>query len=219
MKSLTEIQAGTRFNAADSRLSLLTDDNLEVTNRNYRALAAELPWPELRIRNTDLTTVAAQAAYDLPSRSIIVYLDLKLVEMQDGEEEDKYKIIPPAPTELEINLADQMPDQEMPWYYVLESDGIDDRIRFVAAPKFGSKTIRMTGIIEPEPLVDGDDRTPFRQRAADDALEHIIAADMFQVDGFTARSNAQLSKAQQILGRLFGRDVVPLERLQQIIQG
>ena len=219
MKTLTEIETGVKFNSADQGVSLTTDANLEVVNRNFRALAAELPWPELRRRNTDLSTTAGQAAYDMPARSVIVFLDLALVEMQDGDDEDKYKIIPPADSERKISVADNMVDTSLPIYYVLDSDGLGDQIRFAPAPKSGSKAIRLTGIIEPEPLVDGDDATPFRQRAADDALEHIIAADLFQADGFLERANVQISKAQQILSRLFGRDVVPLERLQQIVNG
>ena len=219
MKTLSQIETGVKFNSADKGVSLTTDANLEVVNRNFRALAAELPWPELRRRNTDLATTAGTAAYDMPSRSIIVFLDLKLVLMQDGDDQDKYKIIVPANTEREFANAENQPDSVMPRYYTLDSDGIDDQIRFAPAPSLGSKTIRLIGIVEPEPLVDADDVTPFRQRAADDALEHIIAADLFQADGFTERANAQLSKAQQILSRLFGKDVVPLERLQQIVNG
>ena len=141
---------------------------------------------------------------------------MKRVEIQDGDDEDKYKMIPPASSELELNIAEQKPNQGIPDLYELDNDGVDDQIRFHPPPKY-AKTVRLIGTIEPEPLVDDDDATAFRQRAADDALEHLIAADFFIHDGFYERGNAQLSKAQQVLGRLFGKEAVPLEMLERIV--
>lgn len=220
MKSLTEIQAGVQFSGAERGLSLTTDENLPVFNRNYRGLAAELPWPELRRRDTSIATTAGTAPYDMPLRNSIVFLDLKIVEIQDGDDEDKYKKISPAPSELAFSLAAVEPNAGVPKYYILDNDGDVDQIRFAPSPKY-AKTVRLTGIVEPEPLVDGDGVTAFRQRAADDALEHIVAADLFSQAGISggARSAAQLVKAQQILGRLFGIDAVPLDKLQRIAGG
>ena len=216
MKSLTEIQTGFQFSAAQGSTSLTTETELAVFNRIYRGLAAELPWPELRRRDTSLTSTAATAAYDMPSRASIVFLDLKLVEIQDGDDEDKYKVVPPAISELKLNIADQKPDLNVPDYYVLDNDDVDDQIRFAPSPKYTSKIIRLTGIVEPDPLIDGDDATVFRQRTADDALEHLVAADFYMQGGLFTLGQAQLAAAQQVLSRLFGKEAVPLELIRRI---
>ena len=219
MKTLTEIEAGVRHSGAEGTLSLTSDSGLEVANRVYRGLAAELPWGELRRKDTSIATTAGTASYALPPASKIIFLDRKVVEIQDGDDEDKYKIVALPKTELELNLSALKPDQNVPDYHVYGNDGEDDVIEFAPAPRYDSKTVRITGTIEPEPLVDGEDATVFLQRAADDALEHLIAADFMIRDLGFQRSQPQIGKAQQILGRLFGKEAVPLELLQRIVSG
>ena len=106
----------------------------------------------------------------------------------------------------------------MPKYYLRNTTAVGvHQIEFRPAPKYGSKTIRFTGILEPDEATDANSKTVFRLAAADDALAYLVAADFLDVDGFTEFADRQLQKARQLLVRIFGEEAALVP--EQIVRG
>lgn len=208
-KLLSEIQTGVRHNARDNNLTLTSGIGLETVNRMYRRIAAALPWPELRRQDTSITTTAGTETYTWPATPI--FLDIKSVEIQDGDDNDTYKAIyKPQDEHSWVELL-TLPRQSVPTAYQRSSTSTAHQVSFRPLPKYSTKTIRITGIIEPTSLITADERTIFIQRAADDALEHLIAAEWAMHDGIIELVQIQLGQLQEILKMLFGKEQVPAE--------
>lgn len=215
-KKLSEIQTGVRFSSRDGAIVLTTEANLAMVNRIYRSLASSLPWSELRREDTSISTTAGTEIYTWPNSNI--FLDVTNIEMQDEEDQNRYKMVHTVLDEFTWNQSGNKINQSIPDHYNRDSDGTISRIRFRPLPKYSGKTVRITGIIEPKSLVNAGNETVFLQRAADDALEHLISADIADKKGFLPHGQAQLSKATNILRNIFGKELVPVELTREIIQ-
>lgn len=220
-KLLSEIQTGAGYNLGDTSLDITTDATGLITfNRVYRALSGALPWPELRRQDTSLTTVAKQETYDWPTNE--VYLNIQSVEIQDSEDNNYYKLVFPPADESSWADALTAPAQPVPDLYlrysVLDGATVTHKVAFRPVPKYAS-TVRITGIVEPRELIGAADATVFLSRAADDALEHLIAAIWAEHDGDAAVAQQQTARAAQILGTMFGKDQFPAELIKTLIGG
>ncbi len=212
---LSQIQDHVRFLSRKSDETITSGDGLAVADRAYRELATLLPWSEFRRADLTITTTAETGIYDWPTDPVM--FDIKAVEVQDGDDADRYKPIFTPKDELEWGLMGTRSSISVPEGYLRFMDpqkGIQFEVRPVF--KFGSKTVRITGIVEPKEFVDGDSGTAFRNRIADDALARLIAAELLSNDGFEPFANIQKQAAARGLRRLFGRDLVPDELLGQI---
>lgn len=221
MKTLSELQtlAG-RFGRLDN-LVITSGTGLATAMAVYRRTCLFLPWPELRVRDTSMSTTdastdAGASTMDWPNAP--TFLDLRIVEVQDGDDQNRYKAVVPAEDELSFQQLSHRPPVAVPGMYAKYRDPSSDtlKVEFRPAFKYTGKTIRRTGIITPPELDTGDDQTVFESPAADDALAHMIAATELDVDGFVQHADKELGKASSILSSLFGRDVPP-EELGRII--
>ena len=212
---LSEIETQVQFLTRNSDTVITSGDGLAVADRTYRELAALLPWPEFRRNDLTITTVAETGIYDWPESPVM--LDIKVVEVQDGNDDDKYKTIYTPITELAWSLMAERKSAAVPEGYMLFDD-TEKGMQFEARPlfRFGGKTIRITGIIEPAPLTGGDSGTAFRNRIADDALARLLAAELLSAAGFEPYANTQKQAAANALRRIFGRDPVARELLGQL---
>ena len=212
---LSQIERQVQFVGRLSDANITSGDGLDVADRTYRNLAAILPWPEFRRNDLTITTIADTGIYDWPTDPVM--LDVKAVEVQDADDGNRHKPIYTPITELEWGLMAGKASLSVPEGYMRFIDPQKGmQIEFRPVFRHASKTIRITGIIEPEPFVDGDSGTAFRNRIADDALAMLIAAELLSHDGFEAFANVQKTAAARGLRRLFGRDLVPEELLGQL---
>ena len=216
MKTLTQIQTFARQHGRAEGLTLTDASGLSVFNGVYRLIGMRMPWPELRVIDTDMSTTNKADAngastMDWPAKPI--YTDLRTLEVQDSEDSDRYKLIVPAENEIRWAEAQRRPATAVPEMYVRYRDITADTNKIEFRPQFTEtgKTIRRTGIIAPDELLIGDDQTVFENPLADDALGYLVSAAYFDIDGFGDDANKNLGKAAEILSSLFGRDVQPAE--------
>ncbi len=140
------------------------------------------------------------------------------LEIQDGDDLDNYKIISQPSSKLSWNRAERESNAAVPKYYMGKVSSAEvNQFELRPAPLYSSKTIRMTGILEPEELKNGNSRTVFKLAAADDVLAYLVAADFLDTDGFSDFAERQLGNARQLLVKMFGEEaaIVP----EQIIRG
>jgi len=216
-KTLSDIQTAVRIYARDGALTLTSGDGLVSVNRLYRQLAGSLPWPEVRRKDTTLSTTASTAAYTWPSYpTSFRFIDIKTIEIQDDDDSDKYKIIYAPPDEWTWNEAGNKPDQVIPDHYMRVASGVADQVEFRPSPKIGSKTIRITGLIEPTPFVYAGNKSFFISQLADDAFEYMIAASWLSRDGFAQESQSVLAKSISLLKMLFEIDESTEELLKRV---
>lgn len=215
MKSLAELQVGTRFHMAEGSVTLTESTNLVVVNQLYRSLCAMLPWSEVRRSDTSTVTTAGESTYSWPNT--VTFLDVTSLEIQDGDDQNRYRQMFPPPDEWELTQARRKRNQAKPDYYLRYATDVANKVELVPPPKYGGKTVRITGIIEPRELEGEDDSTVFLQRMADDALEHTIASTFYYRDGFPQRGEIEMNKALTIFQQLFGKERVPVELLKGLV--
>lgn len=186
-----------------NRTELITEGTgLDLFNAVYRRTSLIYPWPELRKQNTTLSTTANTATYTWPDEFIPA--NILSVEIQDGDDNDKYKPVTPPKNEDTWTIMQGMEAATVPSHYIRARSGTVDQIIFAPAPKYGSKTIRITAVIEAPILKSEADRTIFLQNIADDALVYTLAGEFLEVDGEIAFADRQLQKAQAIFTTIFG---------------
>ena len=213
MKMLSELQTGVQQKGRETNLSLTTADNLTQVNSMYRGLASALPWPELTVENTSISTSATDGRENWPTD--VAFLNVLALEIQDGDDGDKYKMIWPVPDVRKASRSRRKAKQSVPdFYFRLNVSGVD-KVEFLPIPKY-TKTVRITGIKEPDDLASSNSKTVFLLKLADDALEHIIAGHFQEIDGMTQGSAINFNNASRILGQIFGKEVVPDDLSRQI---
>ena len=203
-------------------LNIISSAGLAVANRIYRAMVMVLPWSEFMRQNVVVTptagTTAGTGAYDWLKEP--VFLNITAITIQDQDDANIYKIISPAPDEVQWAALENAAPASVPTYYTryVANDGTV-KIEVRPAPKYASKIIQARGVIEPRELTSGDVKTGFLQAAADDAFAYMVAADFLDTDGFGDYADKQLAKAGMILQQLFGKDSVPIELPSLIVKG
>ena len=222
MKNLTDLESDVGMVARHEGVVITTGVNLGALNRIYRSLCLALPWPELRRLDTSLATTTTagvvDATYNWPKKPL--FNNVLRLQIQDGDDLNRYKDIPTPVDELVWEQMEGKKPQGVPSLHQLFSNSDEvTKVEFRPAPKFTGKTLRITGIIEPDKLVNQEDQTVFRFASADDALVYMVAADLLDVDGFPEFADKQMNKAGQLLGQIFGRDIAPVELPTRIIRG
>ncbi len=211
-KELTDIQISVRTISGDGNLDIITDaSNLAAINRIYRDLAIILPWPELRRKDTSLSTTANTKEYDFIESPI--FQVISSIEVQDDHDNDYYRIVTPPKDELSWNRAENQQAKAVPDHYVRYSTNEKQKIEFRPATKYASKTIRITGIIEPDDLEATESTTFFAQRIGDDAFENLIAAYFSDKDGLSDVAGRLKNNAVTKLRQIFGKENVPTDLL------
>lgn len=216
MRTLELINEGVKRHGKDDGIDLTTADGLLNSNRIVRAMAARLKWPELRRVNTELKTTITASIFNFPKSFFAV--NILSVQIQDSEDSNKYKTIHSPITEADWERAELENPATVPQYYQLfgAGDGVI-QIEFRSAPK-EAKTVRFTGIVEPE-FQDKNSTSPFRMDLADDILEMLIAADYLEFEGPNQFSDRLLRRSDLLLQSIFANETIPSEVPSQIIRG
>lgn len=206
-QSISQIQTSVRNISRLGDIDLTEAANLARVNRFYRIIAGIDKWPEFRRRDTSITTVAGTAAYTFPVGSG-VYRDVTVVELQDWDNDNKFKPVPPATDESEMSAAGTEVD-DFPRMYNRLNDGSNNVIEFLPAPSMAA-TLRITGYIEPTALTSGG-TTIFQLQDLDDALIHLVSADLAIFKNNLPHAKTLADIGAQIIGRAAGREVTVQE--------
>lgn len=201
MRTVSDLQTLLRITGRDSQELIESGNGLALLNTTYRRLAMNFPWPELRVQDTSISTTANTAEYQWPQ--VLQYTQIRSLEMQDQDDQNYYKLIPPAPSELDWINAQVLTQASVPQMYLRNKSGTTDQIEFRRAPKFTSKTVRIVGIREPVKLENSGNKTVFILDAADDALVYMLSAEFLDLDGAQDFAQVQRGKAMEILNAIF----------------
>jgi len=190
------------------RLDLTEATSLERLNRQYRWLATLSSFPEFRRQDTTRSTVADTETITKP---VLLFTDIRIIEIQDPDDGDKYKNIPKARDELEWGLM-ATESNGWPLMWLDGHDGSNHQINFRPIPNF-AKTVRVTGYIQPAPLVNtgGSDTTAFRTLDMDDALANLFAGDLLMRRDQQGLAQVRFSSAQQTIQRVTGKEITIAE--------
>ena len=207
--TLTAIQDQVRELAREGDLDLTLAVNLALVNRTYRTMAAMHKWPELRrVTAFAATTTAGTSAYTFPTS--VKYTDITGIEMEDPEDDLKYKIIPFSQSELDWNAAG-LDDDQFPRVVMMQHDGTNLQTAFRPAPDVTALAIRAIGYIEPTALTVGGSTTIWYSATADDVLAYFIAASFQAQKNDMAHAQFLLARASTLISPLIGREVTPAE--------
>jgi len=206
MRSLSDTQTFLRLQGRESGEGITSGTGNVLANAVLRRIALGLPWPELRVLNTDMTTTAGAGALNWPD---VQFLDIKALEIQNGDDLDRYAQIYPPPSEHAWTGAQSLPSQAVPFYYMRYQDEAVAKLELRGAPKYDAKIVRITGIQEPPKLDSDDDPTFFQLETADDAYVYMLAAAFNDIDGNTPYADRMMGQALQIYQGIFGRRSPP----------
>lgn len=207
-QTLSSIQVLARYESRDQSLDLTTTEGLAVANMLYRRIVLLVDWTELIRTDTSLSTTAGTSSYTWPSTN--VYMDVKAIEIQDSEDENKYKVIAPVRTELDWSIQREK-ENSFPLVYRRHHNGTNNVVEFAPTPNIGSLTVRIIGKIEPTAFTSASSTTLFLNNSADEALALLIASDVADKRNQTTRSEQLLRRASEILSSLSGKDITPSE--------
>lgn len=215
MRSVTDIQTGARLVGRNSNITLTDATGLLSLNRIYRAMVLQLPWPEYTQTFDHITTVEGQKVYNWPDEPEMA--DIRSVEIQDGDDANKFKMVYPLTDNWRWSGFDADQPISIPAMYSRYWGSGSMKFEMRPAPKFGAKTIRIIGVVEPEELLDSEARTGFILKSADDALVNLIAAFWTRHDGSEAWGDRIASQAVDIIRKIFGHAHVSAETIRGLI--
>lgn len=210
MKTLSNIQKQVRIYASDSTLIITNDSNakiqgISIANRVYRKLANLNSWPELTREDFSLSTVANTSSYNFPASP--KFSNVLKIEMEN--EFGDYENIPEVKSRLDWNYFSKQ-EGVLPSVYDLRSIGSQYTIYFAPTPKI-SKTVKITGVVEPDDFTSGDSTTIFYSSLLDDALEYLIASEILFTDGLSQEAVLLVQKASSLLTKYSGKEIRPDE--------
>ena len=208
MQLVSDLQVAARFHARDDELTLTSGEGLYALNFSLRRMAALLAWEDLTRVDETLRSTGGQAAYDWIT--VVSFLDIRLMQMQDKEEGDAFKRIVPVRSMLDWEQAEREAADLPRFYRLREADG-SKKLDLAPAPKWSGKTIRVTGVLEPEELFDEFGRTPFRLVYWDDCLALLCAAFYMAKRGQQQRAGQLFQMTAEHIKQNTGKELTPAE--------
>lgn len=207
-QTLSTIETLTRFHARDDSITLTNTQGLAVSNAAYRRLCNIHQWPELTREDTSLSTSDGTESYTWPSST--VFIDVTKVELQDPQDNLRYKLIAPVRTELEWSL-ERAKVKDFPIFYKRGHDGTNHRLYFAPIPATSSLIIRITGLIEPTAFSTSASTTIFLNTVVDEILAFMISADIMHNRAQPDQAQILLKSASDSLSVFTGREIRPEE--------
>lgn len=216
MLQWNDIQTLARHHTRVSDLDIVSGAELVISNFVYRRFVALLPWEDFTRIYTALTTTAGDGTVNWPGNPN--FQDLLSLEIQDGDDADKYKRVPPSRS-IQQWLALESKPNGMPEQYRIYRD-MDTEVSTLELrpkPKWSNKTIRFDGVIEPEEFESGIERTGFRLRGIDDALALARAAVHMAKIGQQPRSQQLLQWSADTIRLNTGKEISPDEIREKLL--
>ena len=205
---LLEIQDLVRVFVGDSTFTIIDNSNttyrgLDITNLIYRKLCVLIKWGELIRIDESIITVSGQASYKWIMSP--VFADILSLELQT---KDKYRVIPSVQNQLDWN---HFSNEEIgiPSVYRRDSTDAQTQISFAPTPVMAGKIVRITGVIEPEKLINGTSKTVFTTDTANYALSYMIAAERAFKQNLMDEASGLIQKTSELLTALTGKEITP----------
>jgi hypothetical protein len=208
-KTLTQIETLVKWEARQSDFSCTSVSGLAIFNMIYLRVAAMFPWPELYKADASLVTIADSGEYTWPSS--VMFSNVNLIQIQDTEDDLKYKVISPTPTELDFVEAHEEP-ASFPRYYkrIVNSSNVK-KLCFAPHPKYSGALITISGTYEPTEFTQGSDATVFLNKNVDNAIALLIAANIMDKRDYPKRAQRLTAKAAELLSSVAGKEITPIE--------
>ncbi len=214
-ETLTNIQDQVRHLSRDDSVDITTGTGLGVANRINRGLASFIEPDELIQEDTSLTTASGTETYTWPASPVFTLVFL--LEIQDTNNSDKYRVVKPSPNWFRWNRAGAAANG-FPWYFKRIDVSGTHKLDLRPIPDF-VKTIRITGQIEPTAFSDGNSTTTYLRYQIDDALALLIAADYLAKRAQGERAAELLQSAASQLSQITGREIKPQQLKEFILDG
>lgn len=202
--TLTSVQGLTRFHAKALNLIITSGQGLLVANQVLDAMCSPdgavvgqrvgRRWRELTVIDTSLTTTAGTEEYTWPIATS--FSEDPYIELLDVSSSSDPWPIYPCGSEDEWSALDIYGNGIPTTYRFIDRVSIL-KIAFRPNPDTTGDTIRITGQKQPNPFVNGNDQTPFKDRRHDEALSILIAAE------FRAQQEA-VDDAQRLVRQALG---------------
>lgn len=225
MKTVDDLQGLIQFHLRDLTGSFIvtSDPGLSWLNFVYRKMSTISDWPELTVTSpTWIKTVAGTNTYAVPFDPD--YVDIRLVELQDPDDNNKYKRVPPTRSELLWSMADRKPNGFPEQHQFHDGDGSGYALSFEVrpAPLFSGAYFRVTGSIEPDDLyttpsaIDSTtgaapNTTVWRSDTQDDLLAMLTAAYIAAQRGAMPYASHLFNQAAMLMTALTDTRVTPSE--------
>lgn len=201
------LQILVREEASDKDLIIESGAGLALLNMVYLRVA-NIGFPEFHYEDTSLTTTSGTASYTWPTTK--KYVDVRAIEIQDGDNSDAYVSIPAMQVYQTFSSRESEADG-FPELYLRSGESGSHVVKFAPAPGTTGKTIRISGIIEPDYLTSGTSETKFLTRTVDNALAQLVAAAYHAKRGRLDRAAELTQRAAEKLSLVAGREVLPSE--------
>jgi len=209
---LSEIETLVRYHMRVDDQTITSGTELVMANLALRRFVALMPWEDYTLIDTSLTTTASDATVAwLTNPNYADVLSLEVQDQDDPTSPDSYKRVLPARS-IQQWLALERRAPDLPAQYRLYT-GSDDKtvLELRPAPKYGSKIIRVDGVIEPAPFESEQERTRFRLRGIDDAYSLALAAVLCSKKGQQARAQQLVGWAADTIRANTGKEISPDE--------
>ena len=209
MQTLADINVLVAHHVRRDDFDITSTDRLPLTNFVYRRFAALTNWEDFTFISTRMSTSAGVGTYAwAPGRT---FQDVQGLFVQDGDNGGEYKRVVPARSILTHydNLRKAAGFPETYRRYRLEDETLV--LELAPAPKWGSKTIKVDGVIEPESFIDSAQRTLFTVSGIDDAFALSLAAFFAARDGAQPRSAQLFGWAADQIRLNTGKEIKPDE--------
>lgn len=208
MASIAEMEVRIQGLTRDDEYVLTREEELDRLNRVNRYMAGLGKFAEFRRSDESVTTTDGTNEVSMPASP--VFSDLTLVEVADPEDGNKLHEVPFAMDEMRHGQAMRAEDG-FPESVVRSHDGSSNQLQFAPAPDFAG-TVRLTGYVEPDEIDNVSvTTTPYYSEMADDALAHLVAADVQFEREFRGQGEYLLRRASAGLSDYLGREISPAE--------
>jgi hypothetical protein len=215
MLQFSEITSLVRYHMRVEDQAVTSGDELAITNLALRRFVALMDWEDYTLIDTSLSTTAGIGTYAWLTHP--VYANVLSLEIQDQEKDDIYtRVVPGRSIQQWLALEGALPG--FPQQYRLYT-GSDDKttLELRPAPKYGGKTIRIDGVVEPEPVESEQERTRFRLRGVDDAFSMVLAAVFLAKKGGQARAQQLIDMAASTIRMNTGKEISPDEIRERLL--
>jgi hypothetical protein len=136
------------------------------------------------------------------------YYNIVSVEVETSATSDEYKmvLVPRSESEWNITAKDT---NSIPTYYMRHDSGDENIIEFRPIPNYTGGKIKITGYLEPVPLLNESSTTIFLSSIPDAAISKLVAAEYLFNKGQYDKHKTYTIEAIDSLTKLTGKEKIP----------
>jgi hypothetical protein len=136
------------------------------------------------------------------------YYSIASVEVENSASSEEYNVLLKAKSEAEWSLTAK-DAASVPVYYRRINDGGVNSIELNPAPNYTGGALKITGYLEPTPLLNSSSTTLFLSSIPDYVIARLLASDYLLLSGNTARAKEYEKKALEDLKIMTDKELIP----------